>query len=255
LFHSVRRRRLTLLGLLSLSLFEGYQATAWFPIERRMEIPDWVDWLAKQPSEVRLAAFSPARDREVDWWGYESLFFKTRHHHASLNGSDSLLFAADLKLLGATYEKMNLAGLRFVISLGYDNLAFHHDYLEANPWIGSTPWLDHIDTRGPWVFYKANHQIERLTRAPLEDLTASWPNSNYPLEVPAESWITGRFELPGDVVVGESRPVWLVWTDQDGRKIGEPARALYQHIFGPGIPNAVLCTRSRTACAPVWKRS
>ena len=106
-FRSGRRRRLAFLGLLSLSLFEGYQATAWFPFERRMEIPAWVDWLAAQPSDVRLAAFSPARERPVDWWGYDSLFFKTRHRHASLNGSDSLLFAADLKLLGATYEQMN----------------------------------------------------------------------------------------------------------------------------------------------------
>ena len=150
-FRSGRRRRLAFLGLLSLSLFEGYQATAWFPSERRMEIPAWVDWLAAQPSEVRLAAFSPARERPVDWWGYESLFFKTRHRHASLNGSDSLLFAADLKLLGATYEQMTPAGLRFVVSLGYDNLAFHREYLEANPWIRSSPWLDayrHARTMG-----------------------------------------------------------------------------------------------------------
>jgi hypothetical protein len=33
-----------------------------------------------------------------------------------------------------------------------------------------------------------------------------------------------------------SQPVWLVWTDQRGRTIGNPARACYQHVFGPGIP-------------------
>ena len=224
-FHSGRRRRLAFLGLVSLSMFEGYQATFWFPSERRMEIPAWVDWLAAQPPDVRLAAFSPARERPVDWWGYESLFFKTRHRHTSLNGSDSLLFAADLKLLGATYEQMTPAGLRFVVSLGYDNLAFHREYLETNPWIRSSPWLDRIDTRGAWVFYRANQQIERLPRASLEDVMAYWPEQNNRIEVPADSWITGRFELPGDVVVGVSPPIWLVWTDERGRRIGDPARA------------------------------
>ncbi len=244
-FRSGRRRRLAFLGLLSLSLFEGYQATVWFPSERRMEIPAWVDWLAAQPADVRLAAFSPARERPVDWWGYDSLFFKTRHRHTSLNGSDSLLLAADLKLLGATYERMTPAGLRFVVSLGYDNLAFHREYLETNPWIRSSPWLDRIDTCGPWVFYRANQQIERLPGASLEDVIAYWPEQNKRIEVPADSWITGRFELPGDVVVGVSPPVWLVWTDERGRRIGDPARACYQHVFGPGIP--AFCVKTPVA--------
>ena len=119
-------------------------------------------------------------------------------------------------------------------------------------------------------------QIERLPRASLEDLIASWPARDRPVEVPAESWITGRFELPGDVVVGESRPVWLVWTDQarpEDRRSGagvlsarlRPRNSglLRQDSHGPtaitgscfSTTSAERSTRAGTAFAAVWKRS
>ena len=158
------------------------------------------------------------------------------HRHASLNGSDSLLFAADLKLLGASYERMNPAGLRLVASLGYDHLAFHREYLESNPWIASLPWLETIETRGPWSFHRVTPRLERLPRMSLEQVLAAWEEPEAPVEVPADSWITDRFALPADVVVGPSRPVRLGWTDERGRLVERPSPALYQHVFGPGIP-------------------
>jgi hypothetical protein len=233
---SGRLRRLGFLCLLALSLYEGHQATAWYPWDRRMEIPAWVDWLARQPQEVRLAAFPPARERPLDWWGYEPLLYRVLHGHACLNGSDSLLFEADLKLLGASFEKMNPAGLRFVVSLGYDHLAFHGGYLAAHPWIASLPWLEPIETRGPWSFYRANDRLERFPRASLERLLASWSSLQVAPEVPVGCWITGRFDLDRDVVVGGSAPIWLAWLDDRGRPVGEPTPALFQHLYGPNIP-------------------
>ena len=146
------------------------------------------------------------------------------HRHASLNGSDSLLFEADLKLLGASYERMNPAGLRFVASLGYDHLAFHREYLESNPWITSLPWLETLETRGPWTFHRVTPRLERLPRMPLEEVLAAWEEPVAPVEVPADSWITDRFTLPADVVVGPSRPVRLGWADERGRLVERPSR-------------------------------
>jgi hypothetical protein len=231
-----RLGRLAFLSVLAMSLHEGYQATAWFPCERRMEEPAWVDWLRREPPEVHLAAFPPARERPGDWWGYEPLLYQVKHRHVCLNGSDSLLFMADLKLLGATYEKMNPAALRFVVSLGYDSLAFHRDYLEANPWIASLPWLESVEVRGPWWLCRANQRLKRLPQVSLDQVLSSWSKPAIPIEVPAESWITDRFDLPQDVVVGPSGPVWLAWMDERGRLIGPPSLGLYQHIFGPEIP-------------------
>jgi hypothetical protein len=199
-------------------------------------MPEWVDWLTEQPPNVSLAAFAPARERPIDWWGYDPLLFRVRHHHRTLNGSDSLLFEADLKLLGATYEKMNPAGLRFVVSLGYDHLAFHRDYLESHSWITSLPWLQSIETRGPWLFCRADSRLDRLPTTTLDQVLATWEAPKAPTEVPAECWITDRFEIPGAVIVGNAPPVWATWMDNRGRQVGDKVRALYQHIFGPQIP-------------------
>jgi hypothetical protein len=233
---AVRLRNLVCPCLIALALYEGYRAAAWYPWNVRMEIPAWVDWLAQQPPEVRLAAFPPAHERAGDRWGYDSLLYRVKHHHASLNGSDSLLLAADLKLLGATYETMNPAGLRFVASLGYDHLAFHREYLESNPWIRSLPWLETVETRGEWWFHRVTPRLERLPRMTLDEVLASSGDPKDPIDVPADAWITDRFALAEDVVVGPSRPVQLGWTDERDRLVDRPSPALYQHVFGPGIP-------------------
>ena len=228
-------RFLALLVLLGITLYEGYQATSWFPSHTRMEIPGWVDWLAQQPRQERMAAFPPARDRPV-WWCFDSLLFRVMHRHAALNGSDSLLLAADFKLLGATYERMNPTGLRFVASLGYTTLAFHQEYLSANSWIRSLPWLDRIDERGPWLFYRVKGSLEELPRMSVEQILASWRPREVPAEVPAGCWITERFELDREVVVGPTAPIRLVWADERDRWVGESIPALFQHVFGPDLP-------------------
>jgi hypothetical protein len=71
---------------------------------------------------------------------------------------------------------------------------------------------------------------------PLEEVLAAWEEPVTLVEVPADSWITDRFTLPADVVVGPSRPVRLGWADERGRLVERPSPALYQHVFGPGIP-------------------
>ena len=70
----------------------------------------------------------------------------------------------------------------------------------------------------------------------LEEVLAAWDEPAAPVEVPADSWITDRFTLPADVVVGPSRPVRLAWADERGRLSSVLRLALYQHVFGPGIP-------------------
>ena len=231
-----RLPRCLILVVLGISLYEGYQATTWRPFQSRTEIPAWVDWLAQQPPQERLAAFPPARERPVEWWGFDSLLFRVMHRHAALNGSDSLLLAADLKLLGATYQQMNPAGLRFVASLGYTTLAFHQEYLSANSWICSLPWLDRFDERGPWSFYRVSASLEELPRVSIEEVLASWRPREEPAEVPAGCWITERFELDRDVTVGTTAPFRLVWADHRERWVGEPVPALFQHVFGPDLP-------------------
>ena len=141
----------------------------------------------------------PAREHLADWWGYDSLLYRAKHRHASLNGSDSLLFEADLKLLGAVYERMNPAGLRLVASLGYDHLAFHREYLESNPWIASLPWLEKLETRGPWTFHRVTPRLERFPIMPLDEVLASWEESSAPVEVPP---------IPGSPTGSWSRRTW-----------------------------------------------
>ena len=217
--------------LLVLSLLEGFQATEWNPVPYRATRPDWVDWLAEQPSSVRLAAFPPSSSEE-----YDSLLYRSEHGHACFNGADTLLLDSDLKLLGASYERMNPAGLRFIISLGYETLSFHREYLTANPWIPSMPGLEPMETRGDWSFYRAAPGLERMPSRLLGEVVASWASGEGPREVPAGSWITERFDLDRDVVVGAEPRHYLAWTDARGKLLDTPVPALFQHLYGPGMP-------------------
>jgi hypothetical protein len=231
-----RLRHLICLTVLCACLGEGFQATVWRPWDRHTEIPSWVDWLALQPRHVHLAAFAPPSPSTADSWGYDSLLYRQMHHHACLNGSEFLLFESDLRLLGATYHRMNPAGLRFVASLGYTTLAFHREYLSVNPWIRSLPWLDCVDDRSPWLFYRVKGPFDELPRRSLEEVLASWRARDVPPEVPRGCWITERFDLEGEAVVERAPRVWLVWADDLDRKVGEPTPALFQHVFGPDLP-------------------
>ena len=201
--------------------------------------PAWVDWLAGQPRGVRLAAFAPSKPgASIGWWGIASLGRHLKHGHATLNGCDLRLFQGDLALLGATYDRMNPAALRFVVALGYETLAFRRDYLDANPFIRSLPWLDRVDERGDWLILRANPAMPPYRMRSLRQLLADQPaaSADAPAAVPARTWITGRLAMDRDTVVPEATRVFLAWADASGERVGEPMRALFQHAFGPSIP-------------------
>ena len=105
------------LGVLLLVASDGRRAALSFPgWSGQNDPPAWVDWLKYQPPQVRLAAFAipEPNGASIDWWGIRSLAWLPMHQHATLNGGDYALLEGDLRLLGASYERINPAGLRFV---------------------------------------------------------------------------------------------------------------------------------------------
>jgi hypothetical protein len=246
LFELVRssRRRLVraalTLGVLLLVASDGRRAALSFPgWSGQNDPPAWVDWLKYQPPQVRLAAFEmPEPDAaSIDWWGIRSLAWLPMHQHSTLNGGDYALLEGDLRLLGASYERINPAGLRFVASLGYDTFAFHRAYLLANSWIETLPWLDRIDERQEWQFFQTNHKLSRFPVTSLEQIVARGDvKEQSASEVPPDCWITGSWPMVEDAIVKDSDWALLTWTDEHGRIVAEPKQAFYQHIFGPSIP-------------------
>jgi hypothetical protein len=230
---------LTLLVLL-LVASDGWHAAASFPgWSGQAAPPAWVEWLKGQPAHVRLAAFAMPEPNgsSINWWGSPALSWLPWHGHSTLNGCDYALLEGDLRLLGGSYERINPAGLRFVASLGYDTLAFHRDYLAANSWIETLPWLDRVDEREEWQFFQANHDFARFPETSLEQVLARANlEEQLPTHVPQDCWITGSWPVAEDLFVAGSNWALLAWTDENGKIVTEPKRAFYQHIFGPSIP-------------------
>ncbi len=201
--------------------------------------PEWVEWLRRQPGSVQLAAFSPSTpEAPITWWGFDSLRYRLRHGHATLNGCEFRLLEGDLRLVGASYDHMNAAGLRLIVGLGYEALAFDESYLKANPWIASLPWLDWVEQRGGWRIAKAGGAMPPLPKRSLEQLLAAQPEPALleAADVPPRSWITGQLDLDRDFVVPDNSRVFIDWADSRGRLRGEAVPALAQHVFGPSIP-------------------
>jgi hypothetical protein len=201
--------------------------------------PEWVEWLRVQPPTVRLAAFSPPiKEAPLNWWGIESLRYRLRHGHRTLNGCDMRLLEGDLNLVGAAYDRMNAAGLRLLVALGYETLAFDEAYLKANPAIAAIPWLDWVETRGPWRIARAGSTMPRLSTKSLGRILAAQPGPERQTvaEVPARSWITGQLKLPCDTVVPDASRVLMAWSDSHGRLRGTTLPGLFQHILGPSMP-------------------
>ncbi|AGA28905.1 hypothetical protein [Singulisphaera acidiphila] len=194
--------------------------------------PAWVDWLAKQPPQVRLAAFSPI-DNDY-WFGMAS--YRMRHQHQTLNGCDWELLNGDLKLLGASYNEMNQEGLKFIASLGYETLAFHRDYLRTHPWIGTLPWLERQANLGDWQVFRTGAGAPRFPADSLRRVLVGQDREAPPAVVPSQAWITGRLGLDRTVVVLRPRRISLAWAKRDGKLVSDPCVALYQHVFGPDIP-------------------
>jgi hypothetical protein len=178
------------------------------------------------------------QEQAINWWGFDSLLFRTEHRHTTLNGADFMLLEGDLKLLGATYADMNPHALRFIASLGYNALAFHDGYLDRHPWIRSLPWLEPLDeAREGWHFFRASEQLARMPKATLGQVLAASKPPRAPTVVPPGAWNTGQLDLDRDFAVVTSRPTFLAWTDEHGRRVTRrPVPALYQHIFGPDLP-------------------
>jgi hypothetical protein len=255
-----RRRmvRITLtLGLLVLAASDAGRAAGSFPgWPAEATPPAWVDWLSQRPVDERLAIFMthpavPATLEETTsdnepfyWWGVSSLEWLPRHRHATLSGGSFSLIEGDLRLLGGSYDQINPAGLRFVASLGYQAFAFHRDYLAANSWITETPWLDRIDQRGEWLFYRANDQLARLPTTSLEQLLAQGRHDPEVKAAPPGCWITGSWPVGQDTVVDEVDWAYLAWSDAGGHLVSPPRPALYQHVFGPSIPAYTIRTPS-----------
>jgi hypothetical protein len=194
--------------------------------------PAWVDWLAGQPAQVKLAAFGPTPQ---EYW-YGTLAYALRHGHTTLNGCDFELLGADLNLLGAAYHRMNQEGLRFVASLGFETLAFHRSYLETHPWIRSLAWLERRAESGDWLIYGTNGRYQPMPALAPGELLARPTSPAVPAAVPAQSWITGQLDVEQTVVRTAPMRVELAWADAAGRLVSTPRIGLYQHVFGPDLP-------------------
>ncbi len=157
-----------------------------------------------------------------------------------MNGGDFALFEGDLRLLGASFDRINPAGLRFVVSLGYETLAFHRDYVAANSWITAVPWLEPIDVASEWQIFRARPETPRLPARAFEDVLAEGRTDPRPRKAPAGCWITGSWPVTNDVIVTDTDWALLGWTDHDGRSIGPLVPALFQRVFGPSIPAFVV---------------
>jgi hypothetical protein len=243
LHHFVRtRRRLAVraawaLGVLLLLISDASRSARSFPgWLKGSEPPPWVKWLERQPPTVRLAAFGPQMRHFDDWWGLCSLEWLPMHRHRTLNGSDLALFEGDLGLLGASYERINPSALRFVVSLGYEALAFHHDYLSTNSWIPALPWLERVEDSGEWLICRARPELVRMPAATLDQLLSEVPKDREVREAPPDCWITGSWPVTEDTIVTGSDWARLAWCDEQGRLLSTPQPAFYQHVFGPGMP-------------------
>ena len=246
--HRLVRSTLTL-GLLALVASDASRAAATFrgwPAESAK--PEWVDWLSQQPADLRLAIFMthpplPSTLKETTcgnepfyWWGVSSLEWLAEHRHATLSGATFSLIEGDLRLLGGSYDQINPAGLRFVASLGYQAFAFHRAYLAANSWIDQVRWLDQIDQRGDWLFYRATDRLSRLPTTSLTQILAQGRDDPEPREAPPACWITGAWPVEEDTIVVGADWAFLAWSDARGRLLSRPQPAFYQHVFGPNIP-------------------
>ncbi len=198
--------------------------------------PPWSAWLAAQPPGVRLAAFGPSRPDVFNWWGTGSIYQRALHGHATLNGCEFALLEADLRLLGASHDHLNADGLRLVVSLGYETVAFHRATLAASPWISRLRWLDPAGEAGDWLIFHANGQTPRYPATTLRRLLAEIKPAEVAAVVPAHEWITGRLNLPRDAVVDRPSMAFAVWEDAGGTRHGKPTPALFQHVFGPNLP-------------------
>jgi len=236
------------LPILALALFDGYQGEQSFYYSPASALPSWVTWLADQPDQVHLAAFSAwdvNRKTPREAWDWDGLYYRLIHRHRTLNGCEPNLLEGDLRLLGASYQNMNPLGLRYIVSLGYETLAFHRDYLDANSWIAALPWMDRIEMCGDWHIYRANANAVRLPTMTMRELLGRQKTAQTPRKVPALAWITEPLDAERMVVVGSDASARLAWADMNGQLVTRPTLGLFQHAYGPGVPAYSIETPSK----------
>jgi hypothetical protein len=248
-------RNLLTLGLLVLVISDTGRAALTFKgWPQESAVPEWVDWLRHEKADDRLAILAthpviPSKLEETTednepfyWWGVSSVEWLPMHGHSTLMGASFSLLEGDLQLLGASYDRMNPAGLRFLGSIGYAAFAVEEGYLAANPWIEHVPWLDPVGRRGRWRFYRTNDQYTAFPKTSLEHLLARGQTDLGPRTAPPGCWITAPWPVEHDTIVTHADWAFLAWNDRRGRLISELRPAFYQHVFGPGIPAYTLRT-------------
>jgi len=211
--------------------------------------PGWSDWLARQPADVRLAAFSSV-DRAYcggEIWHWQSLALSLNHHHSTLNGAEFSLFQADLGLLGCDYFRMSPAGLQFVATLGYDTLAFDDGMQERCPWLDEVPWLSKVATLSDgWSIWRIVADAPRFPTATRAELLQRGLGGSQ--ELPSESVVTLPLNVTETTVATDMAMIESAWVDGHGNA-GVWERVLEQRVYGPGLAAIV----TRTPSAGDWR--
>jgi hypothetical protein len=187
-----------LLAAIALALYEGDKhRTMIFANGWKLPNPQWVNWLARQPPEVRLIALPIERDN------YVNFYYRLVHNHATLNGCDLELLQLDLNQRGASLDRMTPEGLRFLVTLGYNTLAFDRYYLEANPDLAALPWLERVDEAGTWEMYRVNAAVLQSMPVPPRLVEASVPRTREADRPADPSRVAGSFDaVQGDRLCG-----------------------------------------------------
>jgi hypothetical protein len=234
------------IGVTVLAASDALRAALCFPGWSGEARPvEWAAWLKDQPPDLRLAVFPLPDDNLAASSGQDGLTWLPFHHHGTLSGADFALVEGDLALLGASYAQINPLALRFIVSLGYDALAFHRGYLAANPWIESLPWLDRVHEHAGWLICRASPRLARLPSRSLAQLLDVPQNDFAPRVAPPGRWVTHSWPVSEDLVVHGSDWAFLLWTDERGQPLSQPKAALYQHVFGPAAPAYSIQTPER----------
>ncbi len=207
--------------------------------------PAWSDWLAEQPADVRLAAFSSVDQTYCggEIWHWQSLALSLNHHHSTLNGAEFSLLQADLSLLGSDYFRMSPVGLQYAATLGYNTLAFDEGMQQRCPWLDEVPWLNEVATLSDgWSVWQVAADIPRFPTATRAELLKHGLGGSQ--ELPSETVVTLPLAVTETTVATDTTTIESAWIDNRG-VAGPWARVLEQRVFGPGL--AAIITQTPTA--------
>jgi hypothetical protein len=75
-----------------------------------------------------------------------------------------------------------------------------------------------------------------LARSSLGRILGAQSELEPATDVPPRNWVTGQLHVDRDTVLPDASSVLMGWTDSQGRLLGTPRPALFQHVLGPSIP-------------------